>query len=132
MRSILKIFTMKESYSMQKHIQIILFLVLAASISVAQAAPLDKVQFLKISPQDAKAVVKLPDGKLQVVKPGDAVVENVTVQEIAQGRIVLDDKSGKDVETVIVRMESGKQRIERLKTKPDDSPMLVAPGKGGK
>lgn len=117
---------------MQKHIQIILFLVLAASISVAQAAPLDKVQFLKISPQDAKAVVKLPDGKLQVVKPGDAVVENVTVQEIAQGRIVLDDKSGKDVETVIVRMESGKQRIERLKTKPDDSPMLVAPGKGGK
>jgi hypothetical protein len=29
-------------------------------------------------------------------------------------------------------MESGKQRVERLKTKPDDSPMLVAPGKGGK
>lgn len=132
MRSIFKIFTVKGSYSMQKHIQTILFLVLAASISVAQAAPLDKVQFLKISPQDAKAVVKLPDGKLQVVKPGDAVVADVTVKEIAQGRIVLDDKSGKDVETVIVRMESGKQRVERLKTKPDDSPMLVAPGKGGK
>ncbi|WP_298434752.1 hypothetical protein [Geobacter sp.] len=77
-------------------------------------------------------MVKLPDGKLQMVKPGDAVVDNVTVKEIAQGRIVLEDKSGKDVETVIVRMENGKQRIEHLKTTPDVSPMLVAPGKSGK
>lgn len=117
---------------MKKLIQTMLFLAIAAGISVAQAVSLDKIQFLKISPQDAKAVVKLPDGKLQVVNPGDVVVENVTVKEIAQGRIVLDDRSGKDIETVIVRMENGKQRLERLKTKPEISPMLVAPGKSDK
>ncbi|GAB7025019.1 hypothetical protein [Geotalea toluenoxydans] len=91
------------------------------------AGTLDKVQFIKIAPQDAKAVIKAADGKLQVIKPGDDIGENVTVKEIAANRIVLEEKTDNGPETVIVRMESGKARIERLKKQPDKGQPMVAP-----
>jgi len=53
------------------------------------ATPLDKIQFIKISAQDSKAVVRAVDGKMQVVKPGDTIVENTTIKEIIPGRIIL-------------------------------------------
>lgn len=102
--------------------------VLAPALVVA--APLDKIQFIKIAAQDQKAVMKAADGKLQVIKPGDAVVEGVTVKEIASGRIVLEERTDKGLETVIVRMDGGKTRIERLRRQPEKGPMLVAPASG--
>ena len=96
---------------------------------LAFAAPLDKVQFIKIAPQDAKAVIKYASGKLQVIKPGDVVDEVVTVKEIATGRIVLEEKTDKGLETIIVRMVNDKVRIERLRKQPDNKPVLTAPVK---
>ena len=84
--------------------------------STVFAASLDKIQFIKISPQDSKAVIRGSDGKMLVIKPGDTVVENVTVKEIIPGRIILEEKSDKGVETLIVRIDGGKTRIERLNT----------------
>lgn len=101
------------------------FIFLITGISVAGS--LEKVQFIKIAPQDAKAVIKAADGKLQVIKPGDDIGENVTVKEIAANRIVLEEKTDNGPETVIVRMESGKARIERLKKQPDKGQPMVAP-----
>lgn len=47
--------------------------ILAASLillvsSLASAAQLDKTQFIKIAPQDARAVIKGADGKLAVIR----------------------------------------------------------------
>jgi len=95
--------------------------------TIAFAAPLDKIQFIKISPQESKAVIRAADGKMQVIKPGDTVVENVTVKEIVPGRIMLEEKTARGLENVIVRMEGGKTRIERLRKQPDKGPMLTAP-----
>jgi len=98
--------------------------------TIAFAAPLDKIRFIKISPQESKAVIRTADGKLQVIKPGDSVVENVTVKEIVPGRIMLEEKTDRGLETVIVRMDGDKTRIERLRKQPDKSPLLVAPASG--
>jgi len=93
------------------------------------AGSLDKVQFIKIAPKDEKAVIKAADGKLVVIKPGDAVGENVTVKEIATGRIVLEEKTDKGFETVIIRMVNDKAKIERLSRIPENRPVLTAPVK---
>jgi len=80
---------------------------------IVSAAPLDKVQFIKIAPRDQKAVIKTADGKLQVIKPSDLIGDTVTVKEIATGRIVLEEKTDKGLETVIVRMVNDKARNKR-------------------
>ena len=109
-------------------------IVAAASLltSTASAVPLDKIQFIKIAPKDEKAVIKTADGKLQVIKPGDVIGEAVTVKEIAPGRMVLEEKTDKGPETVIVRLDGGRTRIERLSRTPERRPLLVAPAKGDK
>ena len=98
--------------------------------STTFAAPLDKIQFIKISPQESKAVIKAADGKLQVVKPEDVIADNTVIKEIAPGRIVLEEKTGHGMETIIVRMDNGKTRIERLRKQPAKGPMLLAPASG--
>jgi hypothetical protein len=97
--------------------------------SVVSAASLDNIQFIKIAAKDEKAVVKMPDGKLQVIKPGDVIGENVTVKEIASGRIVLEEKTGNGPDTVIVRLVNGKAKVERLRKQAGERPILVMPGK---
>lgn len=105
-------------------------LVASLLATTAFAAALDKIQFIKVSAQDSKAVVRGIDGKMQVIKPGDTVVENITVKEIIPGRIILEEKTSKGVETLIVRVDGGKTRIERLRRQPDSGPTLVAPASG--
>lgn len=99
-------------------------LMLAAT---AFTAPLDKIQFIKISAQESKAVIRTVDGKMQVIKPGDTVVENITVKEIIPGRVILEEKTDRGMETIIVRMDNGKTRIERLRKQPEKSQQMVAP-----
>ena len=99
--------------------------------NLAGAASLDKIQFIKISSKDAKAVIKTAGGKLQVIKPGDVVDEGVTVKEITTGRIVLEQISDKGPETIIIRMANDKASIEFIRKQPENRPMLVAPSKGG-
>lgn len=97
------------------------------SVAPVFAAPLDKIQFIKISPQDSKAVIRGIGGKMQVIKPGDTVVENVTVKEIAPGRIILEEKTVNGLETLIIRMNNGKSRIERMHKQPEINQQMVAP-----
>lgn len=106
------------------------FLCLCVGSSIA--ASLDNIQFIKIAPQDAKAVMKRAYGKLVVIKPGDAMAEGVTVKEISAGRIVLEEMTEKGPETVIVRLENGRQRIERLQKLPEKAPVIFAPARNDK
>lgn len=122
---------MEESY-MRKIVPQILAVSLSLSVSsLAGAASLDNIRFIKIAPQDQKAVIKTADGKLQVIKPGDVIGETVTVKEIAPGRIVLEEKTDKGPETIIVRMANDKAMIERMRKQPEGKPALVAPAKSG-
>lgn len=107
----------------------LIFSAVSLLTSVAFAAPLDKVQFIKISPKDSRAVIKGADGKLQVIKPGDLIGESVTVKEIITGRIVLEEKTDIGPETVIVRMANDKTRIERLRKTPESRPLPAVPAK---
>jgi hypothetical protein len=95
--------------------------------TTAFAAPLDKIQFIKISPQDSKAVIRTADNKMLVVKPGDTIAENTTIKEIIPGRLILEEKTDRGMETIIVRMDNGKTRIERLRKQPEKSQQMVAP-----
>jgi hypothetical protein len=96
----------------------------AASI---YAAPLDRIQFIKISPQDSSAVVRGFDNKMSVVKPGDTVADNTTIKEIVPGRIILEEKTSSGIETIIVRMDKGRSRIERLRKLPETNQPILAP-----
>ncbi len=109
-----------------KKLMTMAMIITIVSTEISLASSLDKVQFIKIAPQDQKAIMKTPDGKLQVIKPGDAIGDSAKVIEIGQGRIVLEDKTDKGVETVIVHLENGKQRIERVRKQGEGQAMPVA------
>jgi hypothetical protein len=91
------------------------------------AAELEKYRFLKVATQEQKAVVKTPDGKLQLVGVGEVIAE-AKVVEIAEGRVVLEERGEQGTETVIVRLDGRHQRIERLHNRGEKAPMMVMPG----
>ncbi|MEW5744068.1 MAG: hypothetical protein AB1805_01330 [Nitrospirota bacterium] len=95
--------------------------------SSAAAASLDIIQLLKISPQDQRAIIKTADGQMQIIKVGDSLGEDGKVVEIVQGRVVIEEQTEQGVETVIIRLEGGKQKIERVRKAPEKQQALHAP-----
>jgi hypothetical protein len=93
----------------------------------AQQITVESVQILRILDQEERAMVKLPDGRMHILKVGDPIGKKGKVIEIVEGRIVIEEKTEKGPETVIIRFESGKQRIERIRKIGEQPPMLYAP-----
>ncbi|MBI4697775.1 MAG: hypothetical protein HY758_02365 [Nitrospirae bacterium] len=91
------------------------------------ADSLDSIQIIKISPQDERAVIKATDGGLKIIKVGDSIGENGKIIEIAKGRVVIEEKTADGMEKVIIRLEDGKQKIERIRKTADKQPLLYAP-----
>lgn len=52
------------------------------------------------------------------------------VTEISEGRIVFEERTNKGLETVIIRVENGKQKIERISKVPEGGPIIY--GQQGK
>ena len=112
-------------------------LILAVSVSEikAQEVTAESVQVVRIMEQDERAVIKTPDGNMRVVKVGDVIGKGdlgvpgsgLRVVEISEGRIVFEEKTDKGMETVIVRIEEGKQRVERIRKFGDKQAPLYAP-----
>jgi hypothetical protein len=121
---------------------LVCLLVLLIFSSPALSASSDGLQVLKISPQDKTSVIRGNDGKLTLVKEGDSLdtkkfsvhsapfaektkknekKHTLTVIEIAEGRVVLEEKQGDEGETIIFRLVDGKQKVERIRK--------IAPGK---
>ncbi len=92
----------------------------------------DSIHVLKISPQDERAVIKTTDRELKIIKVGDSIGQNGKVVEIAKGRVVIEVKTADGIEKVVIRLEDGKQKIERIRKTPDKQPLLYAPGHEGK
>jgi Tfp pilus assembly protein PilP len=91
-----------------------------------QTVSLENIQLLRISPSDERAVVKASDGKLKVIKVGDAIGDKGgQIIEIAEGRVVVEEKGDRETEKVIIRLEGGKQRIERIRKQGESSPPVL-------
>ncbi|HEX5057248.1 MAG TPA: hypothetical protein VFX02_12230 [Gammaproteobacteria bacterium] len=98
-----------------------LALLLGSQVAIA-GETLQDITVLALSAPDGRAVVRLPDDKMQVLKPGDAVdgtqakVLQVLADKLVLEETVADEKSGeKRRETVwLYKAVDGKSRIERL------------------
>jgi len=95
--------------------------------TTAFADSVEGIQILKIAAQDDRAVIKTPDGKTQIIKPGDALGTNGKVTEIAADRVVIEEKNRNETEKVIIRLIDGKQKVERLKKTGEQAPAMLAP-----
>jgi hypothetical protein len=93
----------------------------------AQQITVESIQILRILDQEEKAMIKLPEGRTHILKVGDSVGKNGKVIEIVEGRIVIEEKTEKGPETVIIRFENGKQRTERIRKVGDRQPVLYSP-----
>lgn len=82
------------------------------------AAGVVRIQVLKISAQDQKAVVKTPEGTLKLVGLGDFIGGDARIIEIAEGRVVLEQPGEYGLEQIIVRLENGKQKIDMMRVEP--------------
>ena len=98
-------------------------IVMLSAVYPLRAETFDKIKFLKISAQDQKAVLKDSDGKLKMIGVGDAVGGDSKVVEIAKDRVVLEKKTEAGIEKIIVRLENGQQKIERVTKVGDKQPL---------
>ncbi len=98
----------------QRYLSVICLLITLFISSFVFAGGVDELHILKISARDERAVIKTPDGKMHIIRIGDQIGENGRVVEIAKDRIVIEEEREKKSEKVIIRLENGKQRIERI------------------
>lgn len=87
------------------------------------------IEVFKISDRDRRAVIRTADGGMKVYKVGDAVGENMRLIEVADKRIVLEEDTGSGTDTIIVRLENGGQKVERISKQPGKRPTFEKPGK---
>jgi hypothetical protein len=109
-----------------------LFFLLCFS-SLTTAAELEEFSVLVLGPMDGKAVLKLPDGKMQVVGNGQTLPgTRATVKQILSDRLVVEDVQQGDppsVQTVWLykaASPSEKSRVQRLQKihPPQTTPTL--------
>lgn len=96
---------------------LILGVLISSAFGSEPAKPLsvDTMQVLKISGRDGRAVIKTPDGKMQIIKAGDPIGRQAKVLEITEERIVIEETTEKETEKVIVSLDNGVQHVEKLK-----------------
>jgi hypothetical protein len=90
-----------------------------------ERTPVDLIQVIRILPREEKALVKTSDGKLQIIKSGDVIGENNRVTEIAEARVVIEERTATGIETVIIRVEDKSQRVERIRKIEEKQPVLL-------
>jgi hypothetical protein len=98
----------------QRYLPVFGLLATLVTLSSAFALVVDDINILKISAQDQRAIIKKPDGKMLIIRPGDSLGTGVTVAEIAADRVVIEEKKGNGDEIVIIRLVDGKQKIEQI------------------
>jgi hypothetical protein len=110
-------------------ISTLLIPVVAAGKDASTLLSVDTIQVLKIAAQDERAVIRTPDGKTRIIKPGDSLGANGKVTEIAVDRVVVEEKKGNETEKVIIRLVNGNQKVERIKKNGERAPTMYAPVK---
>ncbi len=111
----------------QKYLPVFCLLIAIIISSFVRAEIVENIQVLKIAGQDQRAVIKTPDGKMQIIKVGDSIGDRGQVLEIAANRVVIEEKNREGTEKVIIRLVNGKQKVERLRKTGQLSTPLLAP-----
>jgi hypothetical protein len=120
---------MRKDINMQR-LKLLLILIAFFSVSSlinctqVHADLLDNIQIIKIAPKDERAIVKMPEGEMKIIRVGDQIGDSGKIVEITKGRVIVEEKREKGIETVIIRLENGKQTIERIKRTPDKQPEI--------
>jgi hypothetical protein len=112
----------------------IVSLLLSTSAFAAGGVPnqgIESIRVVQISPRDGRAVVKTPDGAMQMIKVGDTVGDGGRVTEIAKDRVVMETGTGQGAETVIFRLDGSSRTIERLRKTGERQPDLYLPQEQG-
>jgi len=86
------------------------------------AQSIDNLKIIKLSPSEGEAVISLDAGKISTIHIGDMVNDNFKLTDLSENWTVLDNTKSDIGEKIIIRMENGKQRIERLTVLPEPSP----------
>jgi hypothetical protein len=102
-------------------------LVLALSFTSAHALSFENLKIIKLSEKDSTAVIKIDDQKLQLVKVGQTLGEFGKIVEIAQDRMVLDHPRKGSNERYIIRIENGKQLVQRISKTPSSDSLWRKP-----
>jgi len=94
------------------------------------SAALEDLTVMALGALDGRAVVKTADGKMQVLKLGDAVPDSkAVVKQVLTDRLVVEDViDGKPPrrETVwLYKAKGGKSRIQRLDAQGPAKPVIV-------
>ena len=89
---------------MRFFILILAILILAVSLGeiTAQEMTVESIHILRIIEQEERATIRLPDGRMHILKVGDSVGKNGKVIEIVEGRIVIEEKTDRGPETIII------------------------------
>jgi len=111
-----------------------LMIIIAVWISTAAIAkeppkerPTGDIRIIKISAVDQTAAIKTSTDKVSMIKVGDQISHGGKVTEITKGRIVIEELTGRGTETVIFRVENGKQTVERINRAPKKTSVFFAP-----
>jgi hypothetical protein len=129
-------------------------IVLTAQLSFAaemkKSSPADSIHVLKISGEDQKAVIKTPSGQMQIIRVGDVLElagsavsvvsgkenkpagkagpeKTLTVTEIVEGRVVIEEKTDKGTDTLVISLRNGKQKVQRISKFSGEQRVLQAP-----
>lgn len=109
---------------MKKVVVLAVLTLLIPLATLAGEQAVETIRVVKTSPMDEKAVIKV-HGKLQVIKVGDELsaiigqVNEIKVTEISKDMVVLEETGESGPETVIIRLEDGKQKVERMRKTAD-------------
>jgi len=115
--------TLLCSYAFTLLLSTLFFPVIAFAQPSLETVPLEDIQILKISASDARATIKTPDGALHLFKVGDPLgAAGGIVVEIAEGKVVIEEKEGRDKEKIIFQLEGKHQRIERYRRSGFEQP----------
>ena len=106
---------------------ILCIILILISSPLVFAGPIDTIQLLKISPRDERAIVKMEDGSMKIIKPGDSIGKSGKIIEITTGRVIIEEQTERGMETVIIRLIEGRQTVERLRRTPDTRPEMFKP-----
>lgn len=89
------------------------FLLILVCASFAIAEDFGGYTFLRISGEDARAVVRTPEGEKRLVATGE-VLGAARIVEIADDRVVLEQMDKQGTAVLIVKIKDGRQQISRI------------------
>ena len=125
--------------TLRHYMKVLLFVGLIAGNGItfaAEGSAFDGMTVMALGPVDGRAVLKLPSGKMKVLKVGDVVPgTNATVQQVLPDRLVVVDRIERAGEPTInqsvwiykATKAGATSRVQRLDTEGPSKPLIQVP-----